>query len=925
MKKNKFLHHLFIVALLCSSIFFSSSIFAGDKVVLNQKSQSDVVFTENLDVSLSRNELIGAQGYVFTVTGLSKDRLNRGHFVHSIVGLENLQFDYLPKAEGNKGMPLGTQKFIQVGWAGTFANLPAGTYTHRLEAWLTWGQAEPIIIEKTITVIDKMDFFGSKNTIIYYDPTQTDRSVDWPFVPAGTPADRKATNREELSGISVSKNNPDWGSTKMILIRGGTELDATGKNLDINPRGMTGGIYLSSYGEGKGTIRGLGTGGSSGSASDPEVSFMVIENLRFIGQVDLVNGTAVNSDAGEVYVGGAGKVRNCTITDIEATNLGAVRPANGNEESDYILFNCRIHGWGNFGYYVGGAHFIGMAGNYICQDSLAVCGVETKATVNNFPDHGPFRAAGVHIIAINNNMTFSNTGWSFDNSTVGHQIAAHQPSFRINTNSLISMKACIIGNYSEGEFIAVGRGDNALGNIVPAELVTIKNNLVVTTAATSSVFGVQTPNTFVADNYVIIPDIKRFVGNRMTVLNFGIPQGNGTTVTVDPSMAAGTLEFQNNTIEDRRSYLPSTNNIFDRLISSSMRLAVGNGVDTLEADNLLYLRHTPSDLKGPAIPFLDVDYEDTDLTTQFWGLRQRYTTTTLNDTEHLDASYATPEGTIRFIVPQMESAARTQGILPVEKRTLFDFRGQRKASAVIGAITRIEKYELDISEVEGVILDPSFGKHELEYDSNFEFTLMLKEGYTQSIPVVSINRGNGDEVITEAEGKYTISDVRSNVTVNISGVEKNTYTVTMPEVDDRITVEIASGSSNPVTYGGSFSFTVTANENYDVAQLVVKANETVLNKENRIYIIKDITEDVTVTIDGIRTGLYDNSKTINQVWTNKDKLFVSSAIAGTMSAFNEGGLLQAVLQVKEGVNEFSLLSGTYILVMGNEVYKVIVK
>lgn len=54
----------------------------------------------------------------------------------------------------------------------------------------------------------------------------------------------------------------------------------------------------------------------------------------------------------------------------------------------------------------------------------------------------------------------------------------------------------------------------------------------------------------------------------------------------------------------------------------------------------------------------------------------------------------------------------------------------------------------------------------------FEFKITLDKDYDQSVPVVKINRNN-NEVITPVDSVYTVSDVRGNLTVTVTGITKN--------------------------------------------------------------------------------------------------------------------------------------------------------
>lgn len=98
---------------------------------------------------------------------------------------------------------------------------------------------------------------------------------------------------------------------------------------------------------------------------------------------------------------------------------------------------------------------------------------------------------------------------------------------------------------------------------------------------------------------------------------------------------------------------------------------------------------------------------------------------------------------------------------------------------------------------------------------------------------------------------FTTENSNLTITVNPEVVETY-YTVTLPQKPVGYTIAPAKGSESPVLEGGSYSFTVTVDtENYEGTP-VVKANGLNLSASNGVYTITNITEDQTVTVEGIQ-------------------------------------------------------------------------
>lgn len=84
-------------------------------------------------------------------------------------------------------------------------------------------------------------------------------------------------------------------------------------------------------------------------------------------------------------------------------------------------------------------------------------------------------------------------------------------------------------------------------------------------------------------------------------------------------------------------------------------------------------------------------------------------------------------------------------------------------------------YTVTLPAIEGATTDPAAGSYEVESWGSFSFLLTLDEGYrTDSHPVVT---ARGETLTPNAStGKYTIRNVRSDITVEITGIVKDVAT-----------------------------------------------------------------------------------------------------------------------------------------------------
>ena len=134
------------------------------------------------------------------------------------------------------------------------------------------------------------------------------------------------------------------------------------------------------------------------------------------------------------------------------------------------------------------------------------------------------------------------------------------------------------------------------------------------------------------------------------------------------------------------------------------------------------------------------------------------------------------------------------------------------------------------------------------YGMDYTFALEMAEGCTQCEPVVEVN---GQAVTPDAGGNYTAADVTENLTVTVTGVELNSYPVTLP-AGTGYTL-----SGEPVAYyGKDYTFTLTLKEGYGKSQPVVKANNVELAPHNGSYVIPNVTKPQQITVSGVAINTY---------------------------------------------------------------------
>lgn len=102
-------------------------------------------------------------------------------------------------------------------------------------------------------------------------------------------------------------------------------------------------------------------------------------------------------------------------------------------------------------------------------------------------------------------------------------------------------------------------------------------------------------------------------------------------------------------------------------------------------------------------------------------------------------------------------------------------------------------HTVTLPDVEGATTDPAAGEYLVADFSSFSFYLTLKEGYTQSVPMVGTDRS--ETLNPDSQGKYRINNVRSDIKVSIDGIRPDLPPVANERIDapDGICIRTSQG------------------------------------------------------------------------------------------------------------------------------------
>lgn len=161
------------------------------------------------------------------------------------------------------------------------------------------------------------------------------------------------------------------------------------------------------------------------------------------------------------------------------------------------------------------------------------------------------------------------------------------------------------------------------------------------------------------------------------------------------------------------------------------------------------------------------------------------------------------------------------------------------------------------------------GKYAVQHKQDLSFQVRVDKDHRGRELYVT---ANGSVILPDKHGVYHITRIREDVQVRVGFVKQQRYTVTFPDSSVAKATNIQGGELLDdlrvgVHAGGDVSFEVYVRSSYENTLLTVKANGKEIKQVKGVYTLKDIQEDITVTItldeSLIRFSITDKSTNVN--------------------------------------------------------------
>ena len=223
------------------------------------------------------------------------------------------------------------------------------------------------------------------------------------------------------------------------------------------------------------------------------------------------------------------------------------------------------------------------------------------------------------------------------------------------------------------------------------------------------------------------------------------------------------------------------------------------------------------------------------------------------------------DGTFKFTLTLDDEYSLSN---PVVKSGAVSLNGTRSGNTITYVLSNVRasmnftvtgveknKYEVKVIADDGAVVGGAVAN--VVHGNDHEFTVILKEGYTQNPPVAKIGDTELDPTINGGIYTYKVTNVTAPVTVHVT-TQLNKYTVGFTGGDG---YKFNKGDT-VVSHGDNLEFTLTLTEGYTQSAPKVYANGVELKAsiDGNVYSyeLTGISADTTVTVEGVKKNTYGN-------------------------------------------------------------------
>lgn len=143
----------------------------------------------------------------------------------------------------------------------------------------------------------------------------------------------------------------------------------------------------------------------------------------------------------------------------------------------------------------------------------------------------------------------------------------------------------------------------------------------------------------------------------------------------------------------------------------------------------------------------------------------------------------------------------------------------------------------------------------VNHGGSFTFVFSLWDSHSQSTPIITVNEG---AVTVDSNGEYTISNITQDKSINVSDVNINTYTVSIPTLQEGYSLSVVdeTETSFVVNYDSSRTIELQLANSHSQSLARLLVNDIEVSLVDNQYVLSNIREDKVITVADVTLNHY---------------------------------------------------------------------
>lgn len=189
----------------------------------------------------------------------------------------------------------------------------------------------------------------------------------------------------------------------------------------------------------------------------------------------------------------------------------------------------------------------------------------------------------------------------------------------------------------------------------------------------------------------------------------------------------------------------------------------------------------------------------------------------------------------------------------------YQMNGITQNRAIVIRAPSLQKFNINIPTENGFEIESENTSNVVDYGADYSFSVNIDtiNGYnSNNMKVYCMPEGQPKIELTADNEIYTVSNIKTNISILVEGVALNQYEITLQNITGLAYWNNTGNSqiteTQYVNFGDNFEFKVVLDSLYNKSTITVYNNDIAINmnaKNN--YVLSDITQDCQITVSGV--------------------------------------------------------------------------